>query len=181
MFCYHTHGATGYCVVTLCHRPISEGDRPQSHSSATKCASYCDIPFVILLLPLRPKSIFSSFSVVIFVYVLTCVIPRSVIASSVASRCLRLLIMCNWSELITGQSSDSEDLPTIDSSSKCTPVKHLSLSKPQKLARSPARVSPHIKDGEKEKHREKHPNSSPRTYKWSFQLSKNLPDSLTIL
>ncbi|CAH6840494.1 Arid4a [Phodopus roborovskii] len=71
-----------------------------------------------------------------------------------------------------GQSSDSEDLPAIDSSSKCTPVKHLSLSKPQKLARSPARISPHIKDGEKEKHREKHPNSSPRTYKWSFQLNE---------
>ncbi|XP_059135847.1 AT-rich interactive domain-containing protein 4A [Peromyscus eremicus] len=72
----------------------------------------------------------------------------------------------------TGQSSDSEDLPAIDSSSKCTPVKHLSLAKPQKLARSPARISPHIKDGDKEKHREKHPNSSPRTYKWSFQLNE---------
>ncbi|XP_007650377.2 AT-rich interactive domain-containing protein 4A isoform X1 [Cricetulus griseus] len=72
----------------------------------------------------------------------------------------------------TGQSSDSEDLPAMDSSSKCTPVKHLSLSKPQKLARSPARTSPHIKDGEKEKHREKHPNSSPRTYKWSLQLNE---------
>ncbi|XP_055451304.1 AT-rich interactive domain-containing protein 4A [Psammomys obesus] len=71
-----------------------------------------------------------------------------------------------------GQSSDSEDLPAIDSSSKCTPVKHLSLPKPQKLPRSPARISPHIKDGEKEKHREKHPNSSPRTYKWSFQLNE---------
>ncbi|XP_040598906.1 AT-rich interactive domain-containing protein 4A [Mesocricetus auratus] len=71
-----------------------------------------------------------------------------------------------------GQSSDSEDLPAIDSSSKCTPVKHLNLSKPQKLTRSPARISPHIKDGEKEKHREKHPNSSPRTYKWSFQLNE---------
>lgn len=63
----------------------------------------------------------------------------------------------------TGQSSDSEDLPALDNSSKCTPVKHLSASKPQKLARSPARISPHIKDGEKDKHREKHPNSSPRT------------------
>ncbi|XP_006990775.1 AT-rich interactive domain-containing protein 4A [Peromyscus maniculatus bairdii] len=72
----------------------------------------------------------------------------------------------------TGQSSDSEDLPAMDSSSKCTPVKHLSLAKPQKLARSPARISPHIKDGDKEKHREKHPNSSPRTYKWSFQLNE---------
>ncbi|KAL0602364.1 LOW QUALITY PROTEIN: AT-rich interactive domain-containing protein 4A [Plecturocebus cupreus] len=72
----------------------------------------------------------------------------------------------------TGQSSDSEDLPVLDSSSKCTPVKHLNVSKPQKLARSPARISPHIKDGEKDKHREKHPNSSPRTYKWSFQLNE---------
>ncbi|XP_006864702.1 PREDICTED: AT-rich interactive domain-containing protein 4A [Chrysochloris asiatica] len=71
-----------------------------------------------------------------------------------------------------GQSSDSEDLPVIDNSSKCTPVKHLNVSKPQKLARSPARISPHIKDGEKDKHREKHPNSSPRTYKWSFQLNE---------
>ncbi|KAB1278041.1 AT-rich interactive domain-containing protein 4A [Camelus dromedarius] len=71
-----------------------------------------------------------------------------------------------------GQSSDSEDLPVLDNSSKCTPVKHLSVSKPQKLARSPARISPHIKDGEKDKHREKHPNSSPRTYKWSFQLNE---------
>ncbi|XP_037688552.1 AT-rich interactive domain-containing protein 4A isoform X1 [Choloepus didactylus] len=72
----------------------------------------------------------------------------------------------------TGQSSDSEDLPVLDNSSKCTPIKHLSVSKPQKLARSPARISPHIKDGEKDKHREKHPNSSPRTYKWSFQLNE---------
>ncbi|XP_062944786.1 AT-rich interactive domain-containing protein 4A [Cynocephalus volans] len=72
----------------------------------------------------------------------------------------------------TGQSSDSEDLSVLDNSSKCTPVKHLSVSKPQKLARSPARISPHIKDGEKDKHREKHPNSSPRTYKWSFQLNE---------
>uniref|UniRef100_A0A452QVB0 AT-rich interaction domain 4A n=1 Tax=Ursus americanus TaxID=9643 RepID=A0A452QVB0_URSAM len=72
----------------------------------------------------------------------------------------------------TGQSSDSEDLPVLDNSNKCTPVKHLSVSKPQKLARSPARISPHIKDGEKDKHREKHPNSSPRTYKWSFQLNE---------
>ncbi|EDL36561.1 mCG115181, partial [Mus musculus] len=71
-----------------------------------------------------------------------------------------------------GQSSDSEDLPAMDSSSNCTPVKRLSLPKPQKLPRSPARTSPHIKDAEKEKHREKHPNSSPRTYKWSFQLNE---------
>lgn len=77
--------------------------------------------------------------------------------------------------LPAGQSSDSEDLPVLDSSSKCTPVKHLNSSKPQKISRSPARViSPHIKDGEKDKHREKHhhQNSSPRVYKWSFQLSK---------
>ncbi|KAM7164763.1 AT-rich interactive domain-containing protein 4A isoform 4-T6 [Macrochelys suwanniensis] len=74
----------------------------------------------------------------------------------------------------TGQSSDSEDLPVMDSSSKCTPVKHINVSKPQKLARSPARViSPHIKDGEKDKHREKHHHSaSPRVYKWSFQLNE---------
>ncbi|XP_010639750.1 AT-rich interactive domain-containing protein 4A [Fukomys damarensis] len=69
-----------------------------------------------------------------------------------------------------GQSSDSEDLPAVNNSSKCTPVKHLSVSKPPKLARSPARISPHIKDGEKEKQREKHPTPSPRTYKWSLQL-----------
>ncbi|NXX92880.1 ARI4A protein, partial [Centropus bengalensis] len=75
----------------------------------------------------------------------------------------------------TGQSSDSEDLPVLDSSSKCTPVKHINASKPQKLSRSPARVmSPHIKDGEKDKHREKHhhQNASPRVYKWSFQLNE---------
>ncbi|XP_048707951.1 AT-rich interactive domain-containing protein 4A isoform X3 [Caretta caretta] len=74
----------------------------------------------------------------------------------------------------TGQSSDSEDLPVMDSSSKCTPVKHINVSKPQKLSRSPARViSPHIKDGEKDKHREKHHhNASPRVYKWSFQLNE---------
>ncbi|XP_004871161.1 AT-rich interactive domain-containing protein 4A isoform X1 [Heterocephalus glaber] len=71
-----------------------------------------------------------------------------------------------------GQSSDSEDLPAVNNSSKCTPVKHLSVSKPPKLARSPARISPHIKDGEKEKQREKHPNSSPRTYKWTLQLNE---------
>ncbi|NXN39120.1 ARI4A protein, partial [Rhinoptilus africanus] len=75
----------------------------------------------------------------------------------------------------TGQSSDSEDLPVLDSSSKCTPVKHINASKPQKISRSPARViSPHIKDGEKDKHREKHhhQNTSPRLYKWSFQLNE---------
>ncbi|KFZ68600.1 AT-rich interactive domain-containing protein 4A, partial [Podiceps cristatus] len=75
----------------------------------------------------------------------------------------------------TGQSSDSEDLPVLDSSSKCTPVKHINASKPQKISRSPARViSPHIKDGEKDKHREKHhhQNASPRVYKWSFQLNE---------
>ncbi|XP_061853585.1 AT-rich interactive domain-containing protein 4A isoform X2 [Colius striatus] len=75
----------------------------------------------------------------------------------------------------TGQSSDSEDLPVLDSSSKCTPVKPINASKPQKISRSPARViSPHIKDGEKDKHREKHhhQNASPRVYKWSFQLNE---------
>uniref|UniRef100_A0A5F8H082 AT-rich interactive domain-containing protein 4A n=1 Tax=Monodelphis domestica TaxID=13616 RepID=A0A5F8H082_MONDO len=73
----------------------------------------------------------------------------------------------------TGQSSDSEDLPVPDSTSKCTPVKHIHVAKPPKLARSPARMmSPHIKDGDKEKHRDKHQNSSPRAYKWSFQLNE---------
>lgn len=51
----------------------------------------------------------------------------------------------------------------------------MNSSKPQKISRSPARVmSPHIKDGEKDKHREKHhhQNASPRVHKWSFQLSK---------
>ncbi|XP_042309519.1 AT-rich interactive domain-containing protein 4A isoform X2 [Sceloporus undulatus] len=73
-----------------------------------------------------------------------------------------------------GQSSDSEDLPALDHSSKCTSVKHLGVSKPQKLTRSPARViSSHIKDGDKDKQREKnHQNVSPRVYKWSFQLNE---------
>ncbi|XP_074146332.1 AT-rich interactive domain-containing protein 4A isoform X2 [Sminthopsis crassicaudata] len=72
-----------------------------------------------------------------------------------------------------GQSSDSEDLPVPDSTSKCTPVKHIHVAKPPKLARSPARMmSPHIKDGDKDKHRDKHQNSSPRAYKWSFQLNE---------
>lgn len=93
-----------------------------------------------------------------------------------------IFIIYNLSQLflIIGQSSDSEDLPVLDNSSKCTPVKHLSVSKPQKLARSPARISPHIKDGEKDKQKEKHPNSSPRTYKWSFQLSKKLTENLNV-
>ncbi|XP_025033469.1 AT-rich interactive domain-containing protein 4A isoform X3 [Python bivittatus] len=74
----------------------------------------------------------------------------------------------------TGQSSDSEDLPGLDSSSKCTPVKHIGVTKPQKLTRSPARVvSPNIKDGDKDKQREKnHHNVSPRVYKWSVQLNE---------
>lgn len=68
----------------------------------------------------------------------------------------------------TGQSSDSEDLPAFEN--KCTPIKLTNISKPQKLTRSPARVtSPHIKDVEKDKHREKSQNAPTRTYKWSFQ------------
>ncbi|XP_010158244.1 PREDICTED: AT-rich interactive domain-containing protein 4A-like, partial [Eurypyga helias] len=73
------------------------------------------------------------------------------------------------------QSSDSEDLPALDSSSKCTPVKHINAAKLQKVSRLPARVvSPHMKDGEKDKHRDKHhhQNASPRVYKWSFQLNE---------
>ncbi|XP_041429044.1 AT-rich interactive domain-containing protein 4A isoform X1 [Xenopus laevis] len=73
-----------------------------------------------------------------------------------------------------GQSSDSEDLSTLDISSKCTPIKHPGVPKTQKIIRSPARItSPHHKDGEKEKHREKHhPHTSPRAYKWTLQLSE---------
>ncbi|XP_078007638.1 AT-rich interactive domain-containing protein 4A isoform X2 [Phascolarctos cinereus] len=79
-----------------------------------------------------------------------------------------------------GQSSDSEDLPVPDSTSKCTPVKHIHVAKPPKLARSPARmVSPHIKDGDKDKHRDKHQNSSPRAYKWSFQLMSHAGASMS--
>nr|XP_034956908.1 AT-rich interactive domain-containing protein 4A-like isoform X2 [Zootoca vivipara] len=80
-------------------------------------------------------------------------------------------ILCH---VVAGQSSDSEDLPALDSSSKCTPVKHIGLSKPQKLTRSPARVlSPNIKDGDKDKQRDKnHQNISPRVYKWSVQLNE---------
>ncbi|OCT64882.1 hypothetical protein XELAEV_18041119mg [Xenopus laevis] len=72
-----------------------------------------------------------------------------------------------------GQSSDSEDLSTLDSS-KCTPIKHPGVPKTHKIIRSPARItSPHNKDGEKEKHREKHhPHTSPRAYKWTLQLSE---------
>ncbi|XP_034761391.2 AT-rich interactive domain-containing protein 4A isoform X4 [Acipenser ruthenus] len=77
-----------------------------------------------------------------------------------------------------GHSSDSEDLPAIDNSSKCTPIKHFSVPKAQKLNKSPARVmSPNCKDGEKEKHREKHAHPSTRTYKWTFQLTEL--DSMT--
>ncbi|XP_012824464.2 AT-rich interactive domain-containing protein 4A isoform X1 [Xenopus tropicalis] len=73
-----------------------------------------------------------------------------------------------------GQSSDSEDLSTLDTSSKCTPIKHPGVLKPQKIIRSPVRItSPHNKDGEKDKHREKHhPHTSPRAYKWTLQLSE---------
>ncbi|XP_069807328.1 AT-rich interactive domain-containing protein 4A [Dendropsophus ebraccatus] len=71
-----------------------------------------------------------------------------------------------------GQSSDSEDLSAVDSASKCSPAKHVNVPKPQKIMRSPARVtSPHTKDMDKDKHREKHQHSS-RTYKWTLQLSE---------
>ncbi|MGH0151465.1 UNVERIFIED_CONTAM: hypothetical protein FKN15_045633 [Acipenser sinensis] len=77
-----------------------------------------------------------------------------------------------------GHSSDSEDLPVIENSSKCTPIKHFSVPKAQKLNKSPTRVmSPNCKDGEKEKHREKHAHPSTRTYKWTFQLTEL--DSMT--
>ncbi|XP_063804067.1 AT-rich interactive domain-containing protein 4A isoform X2 [Pseudophryne corroboree] len=72
-----------------------------------------------------------------------------------------------------GQSSDSEDLSALDTSSKCAPDKHIHVPKPQKIMRSPTRVlSPHTKELEKDKHREKHQHSSPRAYKWTLQLSE---------
>ncbi|XP_069494193.1 AT-rich interactive domain-containing protein 4A [Ambystoma mexicanum] len=78
---------------------------------------------------------------------------------------------CNASKIEkngTGQSSDSEDLPTLDS--KCTPSKHTNISKPQKLARSPARLtSPPIKDADKDRNRDKSQNAPTRTYTWSFR------------
>ncbi|XP_064192539.1 AT-rich interactive domain-containing protein 4A isoform X3 [Anguilla rostrata] len=65
-----------------------------------------------------------------------------------------------------GHSSDSEDLPVMDASSKLSPVKHSVASKAQKLTRSPAG------EGDKDKHRDKPAFPSPRTYKWTFQLSE---------
>ncbi|XP_036397504.1 AT-rich interactive domain-containing protein 4A isoform X1 [Megalops cyprinoides] len=71
----------------------------------------------------------------------------------------------------TGHSSDSEDLPVTDTSSKLTPVKHSAATK--KLARSPGGgMSPNSKEGEKDKHRDKPAFPSPRTYKWTFQLTE---------
>ncbi|KAG2457761.1 ARI4A protein, partial [Polypterus senegalus] len=73
-----------------------------------------------------------------------------------------------------GHSSDSEDLPASESFNKCTPAKHSNIAKAPKLTRSPAQViSPHSKDGDKEKHKEKTPaHSCPKTYKWTFQLTE---------
>ncbi|XP_059813213.1 AT-rich interactive domain-containing protein 4A isoform X2 [Hypanus sabinus] len=70
----------------------------------------------------------------------------------------------------TGNSSDSEDLPVIDNSNKCTPVK--TSNKSQKFGRSPSRlISPNNKDGDKDKEKDGNDSTSPRTYKWSFQLA----------
>ncbi|KAF7704489.1 AT-rich interactive domain-containing protein 4A isoform X1 [Silurus meridionalis] len=71
-----------------------------------------------------------------------------------------------------GHSSDSEDLPAMDTSNKLTPVKHSSLAKAHKLSRSPGHASPSSKDMEKDKHKEKQSFPSPRTYKWTFQLNE---------
>lgn len=73
----------------------------------------------------------------------------------------------------SGHSSDSEDLSTMDTSNKLTPVKHSSLAKAHKLSRSPGHASPSSKDMEKDKHKDKQSFPSPRTYKWTFQLSKS--------
>ncbi|XP_072545468.1 AT-rich interactive domain-containing protein 4A [Salminus brasiliensis] len=71
-----------------------------------------------------------------------------------------------------GHSSDSEDLPAIDTPNKLTPVKHSSLAKAQKLSRSPGLSSPSSKDMEKDKHKDKHAFPSARAYKWTFQLTE---------
>ncbi|XP_041704021.2 AT-rich interactive domain-containing protein 4A [Coregonus clupeaformis] len=72
----------------------------------------------------------------------------------------------------TGNSSDSEDLAVMDTSSKLTPVKHSMSKGSQKL------VSPNSKELEKYKHKDKQSSfPSPRTYKWTFQL--NELDSMT--
>ncbi|KAJ8353553.1 hypothetical protein SKAU_G00211200 [Synaphobranchus kaupii] len=65
-----------------------------------------------------------------------------------------------------GHSSDSEDLPVMDASSKLSAVKHSVASKAQKLTRSPGG------EGDKDKHRDKPAFPSPRTYKWTFQLTE---------
>uniref|UniRef100_A0A8C2CN76 AT rich interactive domain 4A (RBP1-like) n=1 Tax=Cyprinus carpio TaxID=7962 RepID=A0A8C2CN76_CYPCA len=80
--------------------------------------------------------------------------------------------VCKTEKNGAGHSSDSEDLSAMDSSNKLTPVKHSSLSKSQKLSRSPGLVSPNSKDMEKDKHKEKQSVPSPRTYKWSCQLTE---------
>uniref|UniRef100_A0A672SE86 ARID domain-containing protein n=1 Tax=Sinocyclocheilus grahami TaxID=75366 RepID=A0A672SE86_SINGR len=80
--------------------------------------------------------------------------------------------VCKTEKNGAGHSSDSEDLPAMDSSNKLTPVKHSSLSKSHKLSRSPGLASPNSKDMEKDKHKEKQSVPSPRTYKWSCQLTE---------
>uniref|UniRef100_A0A673MFN7 AT-rich interactive domain-containing protein 4A-like n=1 Tax=Sinocyclocheilus rhinocerous TaxID=307959 RepID=A0A673MFN7_9TELE len=80
--------------------------------------------------------------------------------------------VCKTEKNGAGHSSDSEDLSAMDSSNKLTPVKHSSLSKSQKLSRSPGLASPNSKDMEKDKHKEKQSVPSPRTYKWSCQLTE---------
>ncbi|KAG1973199.1 AT-rich interactive domain-containing protein 4A [Pimephales promelas] len=80
--------------------------------------------------------------------------------------------VCKTEKNGAGHSSDSEDLPAMDSSNKLTPVKHSSLPKSQKLSRSPGMVSPNSKDMEKDKHKEKQSIPSPRTHKWSCQLTE---------
>uniref|UniRef100_A0A8B9KZX4 AT rich interactive domain 4A (RBP1-like) n=1 Tax=Astyanax mexicanus TaxID=7994 RepID=A0A8B9KZX4_ASTMX len=71
-----------------------------------------------------------------------------------------------------GHSSDSEDLPAMDTSNKLTPVKHSSLAKAQKHSRSPGLVSPSSKEMEKDKHKDKHGFHAARAYKWTFQLNE---------
>ncbi|XP_048830478.1 AT-rich interactive domain-containing protein 4A isoform X2 [Brienomyrus brachyistius] len=73
-----------------------------------------------------------------------------------------------------GHSSDSEDLPVTDTSSKLTPIKAPGVHRAPKLPRSPGTVTPGThngKEGEKDKQRDK-PAFSARTYKWTFQLAE---------
>lgn len=88
--------------------------------------------------------------------------------------CDQIFLICCYSH--SGHSSDSEDLPVTDTSSKLTPVKSPGVHRAPKLPRSPGTVTPGApngKEGEKDKQRDKSAFSSARTYKWTFQLGES--------